>query len=203
MITLYHAPQSRSSRMIWLLEELGVPYEIRPVSIFRPITGEGAPDPVNPHPDKRVPAIEHNGALVAESVAIVLYLTDTFPKAGLGPVSGDASRAAYLTWLAWYAAELEPAFFAGFGGELDSAPHKRRNYEAAVRRLEEALARGPYVLGESFSGADLLISSVIAYGRKVFPDSQVLNAYLERCTSRPAAIRGRALDSASGMQQAA
>src|SRR3954466_14009589 len=79
MITLYHAPQSRSSRIIWLLEELGVPYEIRPVSIFRPMTGEGVPDSANPHPDKRVPAIEHDGALVAESVAILQYLTDAFP----------------------------------------------------------------------------------------------------------------------------
>jgi glutathione S-transferase len=81
MITLYHAPQSRSSRMIWLLEELGQPYEIRPVSIFRPMTGAGSPDPTNPHPDKRVPALEHDGSLVAESVAIVLYLTDAFPEA--------------------------------------------------------------------------------------------------------------------------
>ena len=65
MITLYHAPQSRSSRIIWLLEELGAPYEIRPVSIFRPMSGQGAPDPANPHPDKRVPAIVHECATEA------------------------------------------------------------------------------------------------------------------------------------------
>ena len=61
MITLYHAPQSRSSRMIWLLEEIGAPYTIRPVSIFRPMTGQGVPDAANPHPDQRVPAIEYAG----------------------------------------------------------------------------------------------------------------------------------------------
>jgi glutathione S-transferase len=203
MITLYHAPQSRSSRMIWLLEELGQPYEIRPVSIFRPMTGEGSPDPTNPHPDKRVPALEHDGSLVAESVAIVLYLTDAFPEAQLGPVAGDASRGAYLTWLAWYSAELEPAMFAGFGGELASSPQKRRGYEAAMRRLDEAVARGPYLIGEGFSGADLLIASAIAFGRKVFPGSQVLDAYVERCRSRPAAVRGLALDNAIGIQRAA
>lgn len=203
MITLYHAPQSRSSRIIWLLEELGVDYEIRPVSIFRPMSGEGVADPANPHPDRRVPAIAHDGQLVAESVAIVLYLTDAFPEAGLGPVAGDAARGTYLTWLVWYAAELEPAMFAGFGGELASAPMKKRNYEAAMRRLDEALGRGPYVMGAQFSGADLLIASAIAFGRQVFPESQVLDGYIERCRSRPAAVRGVALDNANGLQRAA
>jgi hypothetical protein len=70
MITLYHAPNSRSSRIIWLLEELGVAYTIQPVSIFRPMTGQGHPDPANPHPDQRVPAIEHNDALITDPWAL-------------------------------------------------------------------------------------------------------------------------------------
>src|SRR5580658_2482939 len=114
MITLYHCPRTRSSRIIWLLEELGAPYAIEPVSIFRPSEASGEPDPRNPHPDKRVPAIEHNGALVAESVAIVIYLTDAFPAARLGPVVGDPRRGDYLTWAGWYGAEMEPAMFAKF-----------------------------------------------------------------------------------------
>ena len=100
MITLYHTPQTRSSRMIWLLEELGVAYEIRPVSIFRPMTGEGHGDAANPHPDQKVPAIVHDDTLVAESLAIVLYLLETFPEAGLAPVQGDPRRGDYLTWMA-------------------------------------------------------------------------------------------------------
>ena len=203
MITLYHAPQSRSSRMIWLLEELRQPYTIHPVSIFRPMTGEGAPDSANPHPDKRVPAINHDGTLVAESVAIVLYLTDTFPQAQLGPVVGDAGRGAYLTWLAWYAAELESTLFAGLTGELASSPPKQRSYKVVMQRLETALARGPFVMGGRFSGADFLISSAIAFGRRVFPDDPALDAYVDRCRSRPAAVRGLALDDATGIQQAA
>jgi glutathione S-transferase len=66
MITLYHAPNSRSSRIVWLLEELGTDYIIRPVSIFRPMTGQGHSDPANPHPDQRVPAIEHDNALITD-----------------------------------------------------------------------------------------------------------------------------------------
>ncbi len=203
MITVYHAPQSRSSRVIWLLEELGVPYEIRPVSIFRPMSGEGAGDPANPHPDQKVPAIQHEGRLIAESVAIVLYLTEAFPEAGLGPTAGEAARGSYLTWVAWYAAELEPALFAAFGQELEASRMKKRGYEAVLRRLFEALERGPYVMGEAFTGADLLISSALNFGRKVFPESALLDGYIERCRMRPAALRGLALDNASGVQHPA
>lgn len=203
MITLYHAPQSRSSRMIWLLEELGAPYAIRPVSIFRPMTGTGESDPVNPHPGKLVPAITDGDALVAESVAIALYLTDAFPAARLGPLAGDPRRGEYLTWLAWYAAALEPAMFAQFGNELEGNPMKKRSYDAAVGRLEAALAKGPFVMGEEFTSADLLISSAIAFGRHAFPESALFDAYVERCKARPACLRAVELDDAEGLQKAA
>jgi glutathione S-transferase len=203
MITLFHAPQSRSSRIIWLLEELGTPYEIRPVSIFRPMTGEGIPDPANPHPDQRVPAIDHDGSLVAESVAILLHLADAFPEAGLAPVPGDPRRGAYLTWIAWYVAEMEPALFAGLFGELAQAPQKQRNHDLVVARLRTALAEGPYVMGEQFTGADLLISSALAFGRRAFPADAMFDAYIARCQARPAAVRGQALDDQSGLQAAA
>lgn len=200
MITLYHAPQSRSTRIIWLLEEIGAPYAIRPVSIFRPMTGEGAPDPANPHPDKRVPALDHNGALFAESVAIVLHLADAFPKAQLAPAPDTPEYGTYLTWVAWYAAEMEPSLFASMAGELGTAPHKQRYYDDVVRRIETALANGPYLMGERFSVADLLVSSALAFARSAFPESKTIDAYVERCQARPAAVRGSAQDDASGVR---
>ncbi|MES2046052.1 MAG: glutathione S-transferase family protein [Pseudomonadota bacterium] len=203
MITLYHAPQSRSSRMIWLLEEIGAPYRIEQVSIFRPMTGTGAPDPVNPHPDKQVPAIVHGDDLVAESIGIVLYLVDAFPEAGLGPVAGQPGRGDYLTWVSWYAASMEPAMFAAMGDELGTSPLKQRGYDAVVRRLEGALSRGPYMMGETFSAVDLLVASAINFARRVFPESAALDAYVARCTARPAAVRAAGLDDATGLQQAA
>lgn len=199
MITLYHSPQSRSSRMIWLLEELGHPYEIRQVRIFRPVTGEGGPDAENPHPDKRVPAIVHDGQLVAESVAIVLYLNDAFPQTRLGPAAGDAARGEYLTWIAWYAAELERVMFYGLGGELEQ-PMKKRSRDVVLERLHAVLDQAPYVMGERFTGADLLIASAIHYGRRAFPESAVLDAYVARCRTRPAALRALELDNANGVQ---
>jgi glutathione S-transferase len=203
MITLYHAPQSRSSRIIWLLQELQTDYEIRPVSIFRPMTGQGTPDPANPHPDKRVPVVVHDGAVLAESIAIVLYLADTFPAAGLNRAAGDPARGDYLTWLAWYAAEMEPAMFASFGNELDASPMKRRNHDAVVQRIEQALARNPFILSDRFSAVDLVVASALDFGRKCFPDSAAIDAYIARCKNRPAALQATTLDSAAGVQRAA
>ncbi len=113
MITLYHAPRSRSSRFIFLLEELGVPYEIAKVSIRRG-DGSGALDSHNPHPHGKVPAIRDGETLVYESIAVALYLTDKFPAAGIGPVVGDPARGAYLTWLAYYAGVMEPSWTSAF-----------------------------------------------------------------------------------------
>ena len=109
MLTLFHAPRSRSTRFIWLLEELGAPYRLRQVDIFRSISNTGARDPANPHPHGQVPALLDDGVLITESSAIALYLTDKFPEAGLGPVIGDPLRGPYLSWLAYYAGVLEPA----------------------------------------------------------------------------------------------
>jgi glutathione S-transferase len=202
MITLFHAPQSRSSRIVWFLEELAAPYDIRPVTIFRPMTGEGVADPANPHPDKRVPAILHNGALITESVAIVLYLAETFPAAELAPAPGDPRRGAYLTWIAWYATELEQAMFAGMSGSLAGSPNKLRDHDAVLDRLRSAFKRGPYVMGDQFTAADLLIGSALGFGRRAFPADDLMDAYIERCRSRPAAVRAMALDSQAEPQAA-
>ena len=200
MITLYHCPQTRSSRIIWLLEELGAPYDIRPVTIFRPMFGTGEPDPANPHPAKQVPAIEDNGQLVTESGAIVLYLTDAFPLAGIGPAIGDPQRGEYLSWLSWYGAELEPAMFAKMGDETEVGPMQQRRFETVARVLQANMATGPYLLGERFSGADILVASALGFARKSLPESDALDAYTARCNGRPAALRARGLDGASGVQ---
>ncbi len=120
MLTLFHAPQSRSGRIVWLLEEIGVAYDIHQVDIFRAMTLTGTRDPANIHPDGKVPALVHDGALVTESAAIALYLTDLHPHADLGAPVGSPDRAAYLTWLAWTAGEMEPGVWSKISGAADT-----------------------------------------------------------------------------------
>ena len=114
MITLYHHPRTRSSRFIFLLEELGAPYEIHRIAKLRRPDGTGGVDPENPHPHGKSPALKDGDTLVLESTAIALYLTDKFPQNGLGPVVGDPKRGAYVTWLAYYAGVMEPAWMSAY-----------------------------------------------------------------------------------------
>jgi glutathione S-transferase len=195
MLTLYHSPQTRSSRFIWLLEEIGEPYQIEYVSIRRG-DGSGETDPKNPNPDGRVPTLIHDGRMVMESAAICLYLTDAFPGAGLGPKVGEELRAAYLTSLFYYAGEVEPALIAKFTGRVDKDEREARSYEQVVKRFSSALERGPYILGTSFSAADVLYGSVVQWGMNMLPKLPVFDAYLERLSSRPALQRSQAKDAA-------
>ena len=188
MITLYHAPRSRSSRVIWLLEELEASYQIKQVTIRRG-DGSGAPDPSNPHPHGKVPAIEHNGSLIFESAAIAAYLTDAFPKNGVGPVVGEPTRGQYLTWLAYYAGVAEPAFVSRF---MNVAPPRGTAGWVAVdevmAHVTRTLESGPYLLGSKFSAADILFGSTFALylGQPLLPRTPPLEAYVNRCVERSA-----------------
>jgi glutathione S-transferase len=195
MLTLFHAPQSRSSRFIWLLEELGADYEIRYVDVPRQ-DGSGAADPSNPHPDKKVPALAHGGAIVTESAAIALYLTDLHPEAGIGPPVGDANRGAYLTWLAYYAGVIEPVVtieIAKLGGHPVLA-RTFRGMQEMNDRVHGALERSPYLLGNAFSAADLLVGSLGQFARKMLPAGDPVDAWLARLNARPALARALAKD---------
>ncbi len=194
MLTLFHAPQSRSSRIVWLLEEIGVDYDIRYVDIFRAMTGTGGRDEANLHPDGKVPALLHGDALVTESAAVALYLTDLFPEAGLGAAVGTPERAAYVTWLAWTAGEMEPAYWGRISGQTDGDPVARARYDAVIARLFSALERGPYLMGERFTAVDVMVGSALAWGREYSPHSPLLDAYLARIMERPANATATARD---------
>ena len=156
MITLFHHAKSRSSRFIFLLEELEAPYQIRSVTI-RSRDGSGAVDPANPHPHGKVPVISDDGVVVFESPAITLYLTNKFPKNGLGPAVGDPQRGAYLSWLSYYTGVLEPAFVCKFMNA--EAPRGTAGWvpiDEVMALVIQRLSAGPYILGERFSAADVL-----------------------------------------------
>lgn len=185
MLTLFHAPWSRSSRLVWLLEEIGAPYDICYCDIAR-ADGSGARDPRNPHPDGKVPALLHDDVLVTESMAVALYVADLFPQAGLGAPVGSPERGAFLTWLAWIAGEMEPAFWAKISGATDKDAQAQARYDAVLARLFAALDRGPYLMGQRFTAVDVMVGSALAWAREFTPASGALDAYLERVLERPA-----------------
>lgn len=198
MVTLFHAPQSRSSRIVWLIEELGADARIEYCEIaHRNGRRVGEPDPKNPHPDGKVPALTHEGALITESAAVALYLTDLFPHAGLGAVPGSPERGPLMTWIAWAAGELEPAIWSRMTGEADRDPNAKSRYEAAVGRLLEALWEGPWLMGDRFTVADVMVGSSLGWARFALPDSPLLDAYAERLAQRPARVRADAKDAES------
>jgi glutathione S-transferase len=192
MITLFHAPRTRSSRFVWLLEEIGEPYEIEYVTI----AGREGRHPKNPHPHGKVPALVHDGELVVESAAIALYLSDAFPAADLGPKVGEKGRADYVSWIAYYAGDIEPAMVAkatewvspvGMTGWC--------SFEDMEARIAARLEAGPWMLGDKFSTVDILVGSLLQWAAKMFPERPCYEAFKARFSERPALARAMAKDS--------
>jgi glutathione S-transferase len=195
LITLFHRPKTRSTRFIFLLEELEAPYEIRRVTT-RTREG-GALDPANPHPHGKVPAISDDGAIVFESPAIALYLTDKFTKNRLGPLVGERDRGAYLSWLCYYTGVLEPAFMSKFMNvEIPRGTAGWVVVEEAMTAVGKLLSAGPYILGEHFSAADVLYGTTFAMFAQspMMPKSAAIDDYVRRIVTRPAFIRAQSLD---------
>ncbi len=200
MITLYHAPRSRASRFIFLLEELGAPYELKEVSIRRG-DGSGTLDPANPHPHGKVPVIRDGDTVVYESAAIALYLTDKFPKNGIGPLVGDATRGAYLTWLAYYAGVMEPAWMSAFmKWEVRRGTAGWVKTEEVMELVNTTLSKQPFLLGEKFSAADVLVGTTfkLFMGSPLLAKTELLESYVNRITSRPAYIRAQEIEAGHG-----
>lgn len=196
MLTLYHAPMSRSGNVVWLLEELGVPYELKVVNIKRG-DGSGAKDPANPHPHGKVPCLVHDGHRVFEIAAITLYLTDLFPEKKLAPAVGDPMRGEYLSWLAWRPGVLEPSMLMR-RFEVKHVPGTMGWAEASEVEavLNETLSKRPYLLGDAFSAADISVGGTVAFLMqfKILNESPTLKEYASRISARPALQRAMERD---------
>ena len=136
MLTLFHSPQSRSTTILSLIEEMGIRdrIDVRVVTIPR-MDGSGARDPANPHPEGKVPALVHDGVVITERAAIILHLTALFPDSGLAPRVGTPDWGAFATWMAWYQGVLEPTFI------MEAANFSHPWMVAAVRDHKTAVAR--------------------------------------------------------------
>jgi glutathione S-transferase len=188
MLTLIHKPQTRSMSVVWLLEEIGTPYQTKVVTT-RTADGKGAVDPENPHPHGKVPALVHDGAVVFECAAIALYLVDLFPEAKLGPRAGEPGRGALLSWLAYRPGILEPAMMERHLKlqHIDGAMGWARPDEVDAV-LNRHLADNKYFLGDAFSAADIVVGGAIQYMImvKAMAETPVFKEYVGRITARPA-----------------
>lgn len=188
MLTLYHSPNSRSTSVQVLLQEMGIADRLDIVEVtIRRQDGQGGPDPRNPHPEGKVPYLTDGEDFVRERAAIILYLTDRFPESGLGRPVGDPHRGAYLSWLAWYQGVLEPTAILRWAGiDHPAVTASLRDYDTAIQRLDEALTKHPYLLGDDYCAADLLCSGPFAWFGDQLPATPAIQAWVARCQDREA-----------------
>ncbi len=193
MITLYHCPNSRSNAALYLLEELGQPYEIVITDVR---AGDGQKlEYLAINPMGKVPAIRDDGEVVSEMGAISVYLGDKYPQANLAPPIGDPRRGAYLRWL-FFNASLDTVLVEKMFGRVPMAAQSAGygDYERVVRMLRLGLEPGPWLLGEQFTTADICVGAGVpwAFGNGTLPRESPLKEYGARIEARPAYQRAAA-----------
>ena len=195
-VTFYHSPNSRSAGVLVLLEELNADYETFVLSLKAGEQRQAGYLAINPM--GKVPAIRHGEALITEQVAIYQYLAELYPEAGLAPPVGSPLRGPFLRWLAFYGSSFEPAL-VDRSLKREPAPPSTCPYgdfDTMFKTLTDQLAKGPYILGEQFSAADVLWANALRWTTmfQLVPMTPVIQAYIDRVTSRPAAARAAAKD---------
>jgi glutathione S-transferase len=194
MITLYHCPNSRSNNGLFLLEELGLPYEIE-ITDVRAGAGQ-TPEFLAINPMGKVPAIVDDGEAVAETGAICLYIGDKYPAAKLAPPIGDPRRGAYLRWL-FFCSSLDVVLVEKMMGRepMAGASAGYGDYDRVLRTLREGLEQGgPWILGDQFTTADVCIGGGIpwAFWNGTLPKQSPFTEYAARIEARPAYQRAQA-----------
>lgn len=195
-VTFFHAPQSRSGGTRALFEELGVEPDLHVLNLKA--NDQRQPEYLAINPMGKVPAIRHDDALITEQPAVFLYLADLYPQAKLAPPIGDPLRGPYLRWMVYYGSCFEPAVvdrsMQHDSGSPSTSPYG--DYDTMLKTLTDQLERGPYLLGERFSAADVLWGTALNWTTmfKLVPELPVIRAYIERVTQRPAMQRAAAKD---------
>lgn len=193
---LFWAPQTRSSRAIWLLEEAGVDYERELVDI-RSSDRHDSEEFRAASPMGKVPALVDGDVKMSESAAIALYVADRYCAGRLAPAIDAAERGKFLYWIMYTPAVIEPAMAEKFSGV---EPNRMRNgwgdFDLMIETLENALRDDIWLLGDQFCAADVLVGSSVVFMRmfEMLPDSEILNRYADRCLERPAYTKALALE---------
>ena len=198
-LTLYHASPSRSSVVLWMLEEIGVPYDVKLIKLSE---GDNLkPDYLAINPMGKVPALKHGDTVITEAAAICTYLADEFPQAKLNVPIGTPRRGVYLKWLFFGPGCLEAAMIDR------AAPRKEEprramlgygSFDTVMDVVAKAVETGPWLMGEQFTAADIVVGANIRWGTqfKLLPERPEFAAYIARIAARPAAQRADAQDTA-------
>jgi glutathione S-transferase len=198
-LTLYHAVPSRSMVTRWMLEEIGEPYDIR---LLHLAAGEQqAPAYRSINPMGKVPALQHGDTVITESAAICTYLADEFPHAGLNAPVGDPRRGVYLKWLFFGPTCIEPAITDKAFPRVEQPRRGALGYgdfDTVMDVVAKAVEPGPYLLGEHFTAADVVIGSGLRWGMTfdLLPKRPEFVSYVGRLEQRPALQRAGELDQA-------
>ena len=189
-ITFYHHPFTRATTALWMLEEVGQPYELRFIDVMK---GEQkTPDFLAINPMGKVPALTDNGQVITESAAICLYLADRYALGRLAPACDQPERGAYLRWSLFAPSVIEPGLMANVNKwEFKAAQAGWGALETMLDTMEAAIGQGPWLLGEQFTAADVIMGSIVRLGLRfqILPVRSAFTRYAERLGERPAVKR--------------
>lgn len=185
---LFWAPQTRSQRAIWMLEEAGVDYDMELVDI----AGENRKDSAEflaASPMGKVPALIDGDVAMSESAAICIYVADRYNRASLAPGPGDSQRGKYLYWMLYTPAVIEPAMSEKFN-QVETNRYRSGwgDFDLMIATWDDALDEREWILGNQFTAADVMLgSSAIFLGMfNMLPETRNLGDYIDRCLARPA-----------------
>ncbi|MDB4960547.1 MAG: glutathione S-transferase [Myxococcales bacterium] len=192
-IVLYHHPFSRAATVLWMLDEVGVEHELRFVDIMK---GEQkSPALVALNPMGKLPVLTDGATVVTEVAAIGLYLADRYASGKLAPALDDPRRGTYLRWSLFAPSVIEPGAMAKAGGwTYKSGAAGWGDYPAMLSAMTSAIGDGPFVLGETFSMADIIFGGTLRYMLKfnMLEPTPVFTSYVDRLSARPASARAEA-----------
>ncbi len=195
---LFWAPQTRSTRVFWLLEETGIDYETERVDLYAEDRND-SDEFLAASPMGKVPAIVDGELAMSESAAICLYVADRYCADRLAPAVDDTRRGKFLYWTMYTPAVIEPAMSEQFNKvEANRARSGWGDFDSMIEVFDNALEEKEWVLGEQFTAADVMLGSSAVFMRmfEMLPDSRNLDAYADRCLARPA--YARAMEKSSG-----
>ena len=186
---LYFNPQSRAVIARWMLDECGAEYEVVPIDLA---LGENKrSEYLKVNPAGKLPALVDGSQRIFENAAICLYLGDRFPDANLAPTIGDPRRGRYLTLTVYSTSQLDPAIVDNVLGVKAERQRGWTDLETCKNVVERELGAGPYLLGEQFTAADVMIGSIFIWQRMMGNTSgrKAIDAYVDRLLARPKSIK--------------